>query len=415
MASRARIVGGGGQSANHRFNYFGTAFKTALGGFRENSTQDDAGFTGKFGMTIDDRSTLSLVTAYDHSTQRVPGELTSDEMAANPRQANPVAMAFGGTSLAQDEFRFGGTYRRDFTAAQVEATGYYTPRGVAYLNIETLRLNQHFVNRGASAHLVVPSLFGTPARVTTGIDYQNTPITTGSFGRGNTSLAGRSLSEARGVRHDPGPLCPGRCRARRTRLRHGRLALRPHHVLDREPDPSAGRPLRHRVRTALAAPRPHVPADTGRGAVYSSYNEGFEAPDSRPVAQLAGARRRVRGQPHGEAVRRARLRGRCPRTDRAPLTFEASAYRQRTNNLIVAQSFLRPPPLTGQFSAVVNAGKVDQNGLELGVTLRPLTGMQMTGSYTYSDFTYRDFVTGGAELLRDALSPACRPTTSSPK
>jgi iron complex outermembrane receptor protein len=74
------------------------------------------------------------------------------------------------------------------------------------------------------------------------------------------------------------------------------------------------------------------------------------------------------------------------------LTFEASAYRQRTNNLIVSQSFLRLPPLTGQFTAFVNAGKVDQNGLELGATPRPLTGMQMTGFYTYSDFTYRDFV-----------------------
>ena len=386
-------VGGGGQSANHGFNYFGTAFKTALDGFRENSTQDDAGFTGKFGMTIDDRSTLSLVTAYDHSTQRVPGELTSDEMAANPRQANPVAMAFGGTSLAQDEFRFGGTYRRDFTAAQVEATGYYTPRGVAYLNIETLRVNQHFVNRGASAHLVVPSLFGTPARVTTGIDYQNTPITTGSFGRGNTSLAGRSLSEVEESATTLGPFAlvdvalGGRVSAT-AGLRYDHITFSTENLIR----PQDGR---SDIVYEQLSPRLGVTFRlTQDVAIYSSYNEGFEAPildqlrnSPAPDGEFV-ANRTVK--PFDVHAFEVGARGQI-----GWLTFEASAYRQRTNNLIVAQSFLRPPPLTGQFSAVVNAGKVDQNGLELGVTLRPLTGLQMTGSYTYSDFTYRDFVTGG--------------------
>ncbi len=77
------------------------------------------------------------------------------------------------------------------------------------------------------------------------------------------------------------------------------------------------------------------------------------------------------------------------------VTFEASAYRQRTNNLIVNQGFLRPPPLSGQFFAFVNAGRVDQDGVELGATWRPFKGMQVAGSYTYSDFIYRDFVSGG--------------------
>ena len=85
------------------------------------------------------------------------------------------------------------------------------------------------------------------------------------------------------------------------------------------------------------------------------------------------------------------------------MTFEAAAYRQRTNNLIVSQSFLRPPPLPGQFTAVVNAGKVDQNGLEFGATLRPFTGMQVAGSYTYSDFTYRDYVSGGQSFSGNSV------------
>ena len=161
---------------------------------------------------------------------------------------------------------------------------------------ETRRLNQHFVNRGATGRVVVPTLFGTPARLTTGVDYQNTPITTGSFGRANTTLAGQTLSEVEESATTVGPFALVDAAARRPRLRHRRRALRPHHVLDREPDPSAGRPVRYRVRTVLPAPRPHVPADRRRGAV-RQLQRGFRGADPGPAAQLAIARRRVRGQP----------------------------------------------------------------------------------------------------------------------
>jgi len=130
-------------------------------------------------------------------------------------------------------------------------------------------------------------------------------------------------------------------------------------------------------------------------ALYASYNEGFEAPILDQLRNSPArdgefvANRSVK--PFDVHAYEVGVRGQIGRR----VTFEASAYRQHTNDLIVSQSFLRLPPLTGQFTAFVNAGKVDQNGVELGATLRPLTGMQITGSYTFSDFTYRDFVTGG--------------------
>lgn len=386
-------VAGGGQTGGSRLSYFGTAFRSALDGFRENSNQDDSGFSGKLGITIDDRSTLSAVTGYDHSTQHLPGELTADEMAANPRQANPVAMALGGTSLALDEFRFGGTYRRDFTAAQLEATGYYTPRGLAYLLIETVRLNQGFVNRGGSGRVVIPALFGTTARLTTGLDYQNTPIRTGSFGRTDTPLAGRALSEVEESATTVGPFAlvdiplADRLSAA-AGVRYDHITFSTENLL--RPQDGRSTLLYERV-----SPRVGVTFRLADNlAVYSSYNEGFEAPI---LDQLRNS-----PAPDGEFVANQSVkpleirafevgaRGQVGR-----LNFEVAAYRQRTNNLIVNQGFLRPPPLTGQFSAVVNAGKVDQSGLELGATLRPFTGMQMTGTYTFSDFTYRDFVSGG--------------------
>jgi hypothetical protein len=44
-----------------------------------------------------------------------------------------------------------------------------------------------------------------------------------------------------------------------------------------------------------------------------------------------------------------------------------------------------------------------QQQREIGVRLRPLTGMLMSGSYTYSDFTYRDFDTAGQSVSGKAV------------
>jgi iron complex outermembrane receptor protein len=387
-------LGGGGQAGNGRFNYFGTAYKTSADGFRVNSANDNTGFTVKLGTTIDDRSRLSVVMAYDQDTQRMPGALTAAEMAADPRQANPVAVTLGGNSLALEEFRFGGTYRRDFTGAQVEATGYYTPRGIEYLYLETRRTNQSFVNRGASGNVVLPRLFGTPARLTTGIDYQNTPITTGAFGRADSALAGQTFSEIDESATSVGAFAlaevPLGARASTTAgLRFDNITFSTENLI--RPQDGRAHLEYERVSPRLGVTfRPVQPV-----ALYGSYNEGFEAPI---LDQLRNSPAR-----EGEfianrslqpvEVRAFEVGARAQMGRRA--TLEAAAYRQRTKDLIVSQGFLRPPPLIGQFTAFVNAGKVDQNGIELGATLRPLTGLQMRGSYTFSNFTYRDFVSGG--------------------
>jgi iron complex outermembrane receptor protein len=387
-------LGGGGQGRGGRFNYFGTAFMNVFDGFRVDSEQDGAGFTGKFGLTIDDRSTLSIVTGYDNQTQGLPGALTAEEMATDPRQANPVAVALGGNLLALDEFRFGGTYRRSFTGAEIEATGYYIPRGIEYLLLETRRFNQSFVNRGATGRLVVPKLFGSPARLTTGLDYQNTPIRSGNFPRGNSPLTVQTFAETEESATTVGPfalvdLQLGERAAASGGLRYDRIMVATENLV--RPQDGKSEIVYEQVSPRLGLTF-RLTEDV---ALYGSYNEGFEAPI---LDQL-----RSSPSPDGEFEANHTLepidvrafevgaRGQFGRR----VTFEASAYRQRTSNLIVSQFFLRPPPLTGQFAAYVNAGRVDQNGVELGATARPVKGMQVAGSYTYSDFIYRDFVSGG--------------------
>jgi iron complex outermembrane receptor protein len=389
-------LGGGGQGRGGRFSYFGTAFTNVLDGFRVDSEQDGGGFTGKFGMTIDDRSTLSIVTGYDNQTQGLPGTLTAEEMAADPRQANPVAVALGGNVLALDEFRFGGTYRRSFTEAEIEATGYYTPRSIQYLFLETRRFNQSFVNRGATGRLVVPKLFDTPARLTTGLDYQNTPIRSGNFPRANSPLTIQTFAETEESATTVGPFALvdvelGSRVAASGGLRYDRIMFSTEDLV---------RPQDGRSEIVYDQLSPRLGLTfrlTQDVALYTSYNEGFEAPildqlraSPSPDGEFEGNRTL---EPIDVRAFEVGARGQFGHR----VTFEASAYRQRTNNLIVSQFFLRPPPLTGQFAAYVNAGRVDQNGVELGATLRPFKGLQVAGSYTYSDFIYRDFVSAGQD------------------
>jgi iron complex outermembrane receptor protein len=250
------------------------------------------------------------------------------------------------------------------------------------------------VNRGVSGRLVAPAVFGTTARVTTGVDYQNTPIRTGTFGRADTPLAGQALSEVEESATTVGPFALvdvplGNRLSAAAGLRYDHITFSTENLL--RPQDGRGEIVYEQFSPRLGL----TFRLTDDVALYSSYNEGFEAPI---LDQLRNS-----PAPDGEFVANQTVkpidvrafevgaRGQIGRR----VTFEAAAYRQRTNNLIVSQSFLRAPPLTGQFTAVVNAGKVDQNGLELGATVRPFTGMQATASYTYSDFTYRDFVSGG--------------------
>ncbi len=46
-----------------------------------------------------------------------------------------------------------------------------------------------------------------------------------------------------------------------------------------------------------------------------------------------------------------------------------------------------------------NAGKTHNDGVEVGVTVRPLSGLQLFGTYTYSDYTFADYkVLNGATI-----------------
>jgi len=168
-------------------------------------------------------------------------------------------------------------WERGTTAAQVEATGYYTPRGIAALYLDTRRTNQNFVNRGGSGRVVAPQLFGTPVRLTSGIDYQNTPITTGAFGRANTPLASQTLSELDESATTVGPfvladVALGERVSATAGLRYDHIMFSTENLIR----PQDGR---SEILYEQFSPRAGITFRlTHDVALYASYNEGFEAP-----------------------------------------------------------------------------------------------------------------------------------------
>lgn len=122
--------------------------------------------------------------------------MTAEQFAADPAQADSVFLA-NDVRGTLDELRFGLTYRREEILGrdELEVTGYYVPRHLGPFVQIGVRIPQDFSNRGSTVRYVYAApLAGHANRLTFGVDFQNTPITTGVFATG-TGAALAALEE----------------------------------------------------------------------------------------------------------------------------------------------------------------------------------------------------------------------------
>ena len=384
------------------FSYFASAFHNASDGFRQQAAYRDTGFNAKVRMFLGDTADLTTVAAYNTITQQAPGALTRAEAEADPRKADPVATTLDGNRSKLDEFRFGMTYRQAVSTGNFELTGYYIPRQINYLYNDTRRTNQIFTNRGASGRYVhTERLFGLPNRFTVGLDYQNTPITTGNFGRAATPQAGTTFSELEEIASVVGPfileeLSLSEQVSVNVGARYDRITFK----IDNLIRPNDGT---FDLRYTHLSPKAGVVFKPMKAlSLYANYGQGFEAPIVRELSNAPNT--------NGEFVANLQVK---PFTVRSvevggrgqfgALSFDVALYQQKVDDLIVRQNFLRPPPLTGQFTASVNAGKASQKGLELGAAWRFGERLRLRGAYTYSDFVYDVYAIGTANFAGNHL------------
>jgi iron complex outermembrane receptor protein len=377
---------GGGQTGN--FTYYLAAQRTDQDGYRQNSGWNSTGFTSKFRYAIDDRSGITTVVAFDRNDEHTPGPLTQAAIDADPRQAEPTFLANGVRGVTE-ELRLGVIYQRQFfERSSLELIGYYVPRHLGPFQQIGVRIPQDFMNRGGSARFSFGEpIAGISNRVSAGVDYQDTPITTGTF----NSITGVALAnlEERATTFGAYLL--------------EELSILPNLVLsgggrwdwvkfssEDLTKAAVSRNVNRRVYRKVT-PRAGV---TWRPVqqlnVYANYSRGFEAPVIGELRTLPGGAYGFNGALDPQTSDNFEVGSRGGTLDDR-FSYEVALFRQNVHDLI-SPSGLFPN------NSFENIGQVRQYGVEFGGQVRLLPGLSLIATYTFSDFTFQNFVSNGVDL-----------------
>jgi len=385
----------GGRSDRYTWRISG--FRTDQDGFRQNSVFTSTGFDSKFSFSFNDRSRLTTIVSFDRNFQQSPGPLTEAQFNQNDRLADSTFVANGVRSVVE-ELRFGLNYRREFLGQDaLDFTGYYIPRHLGPFFQIGVRIPQDFTNRGANLrYLVTRPLFGAGNRFSVGVDVQNTPITTGTFNTSTGAAASETEEHATtaGVyaleEFNPRPDLTLSLGGRFDHVRFSSSQLtRPGTFARRIYEnftPKVGLSYR---------PAPLV-------SVYASYSEGFETPIIGELRTLPGGAFGFNDalEPQTLANYEVGARGAIWR-DR--LRFELAYFHQNIRNFI-------SPFGTFPNNSFQNVGKVNEDGIEAGVSVTVAPPLTLALSYTFSDFLFEEFDNGVSDFSGNRLPGVPRHT-----
>jgi len=396
-----------GQAFGGTVSYLTSAWRTQQDGYRDYSNFDQTGFSSKFVYRPDARSTITGVMSYDNLGQDVPGGLTAGEVRASPTIADSTSfIRVNGVRLNNfgrfDEFRFGLNVLRSLGATeQVETQLFYVPRTIHNAPSQAQFLQQAFLNRGVTARLLSTRALGSLAsRFTTGVDFHDTPIQTTTTGRPGTPSAGTAFSA-----FDEQATAFGVYALEELSLRHDltfTAGVRYDEIRFRQ---------QNKMRRDLTRPRTFTRVTPKFGltyrassalSLYANVSESFEAP---VIGQLRNSPRA-----DGEFVTNQEVKPLTIRTyeigTRGAMgraSVELAVFRQKLSDQQVNVNFVRVPPLTGQFAALVNAAAVRQSGVEFGTTFVLTNALTLAGTYTYSDFTFERYAAGTSNFAGNEL------------
>jgi iron complex outermembrane receptor protein len=109
------------------FRYYASVSDTEIDGYRDHSSQSRTRLFSNLAYQLDESTDLSFDLMYADVSERLPGSLTREEMAANPREADPenVAQDWG---RSYDYVRVGTGIRRELGAGsrlELSVSGQY--------------------------------------------------------------------------------------------------------------------------------------------------------------------------------------------------------------------------------------------------------------------------------------------------
>ncbi|MEW6701331.1 MAG: TonB-dependent receptor [Bacteroidota bacterium] len=384
------------------FSYFASIYRTDQSGYRDFSKFFGTGFQTLFRYRFEDGGSVMTMLSYEKLRQWIPGSITAEEVAANPRQANPALAAAGGVQGSIDEFRAAVNYTRPlFGKDQIELTGYYIPRPIYFTISAPIRNSQFFINRGVNLrYLLLQPIAGRENRLTVGFDYQNTPLSNAIFSL-TTGAALQQLEENLSSTgfylQDEFNLFPEFLLNLGGRLDEISFGFE---NLMRPGLPGSSFIQKYERFTPKLGAVYHVRPNV---SLYVNYSQGLEAPISE----------QLRNSPFstGEFVLNQNLKPMTLRSYEVGakgqvstwMSFELAYYRQNIEDFIVTRQILRPDGRT-TFTASLNAAEVKQQGLELGVFLVPSSGVTASITYTFSDYTFSRFSALGETLTGKRLA-----------
>lgn len=378
----------GGETGN--LNYFFSGFRTDQSGYRQNSQFNNTGFNGKARFTLDPRSSLTAILGFDRNDERSPGPLTQARFDQDPKQADPTFLS-NGVRAVTDELRLGLIYQRELLDhSSLELTGYYLPRHLGPFQQIGVRIPQDFMNRGAGARFLLGEpIFNLGNRLTVGADFQDTPITTGTF----NSVTGAALAETEEHATTFGAYILEELNLLPNLVLSGAGRIDWVHFTSENLTKAAGQAGRLYEKFTPRIALTFSPVRTL--STYASFSQGFEAPVIGELRTLPGGAFGFNSALNPQTSNNYEVGARgTVIADR--LDFEIAGFRQDVHDLI--------SPI-GLFpnNSFQNVGQVREYGVEVGARLRLIRGLTAGLAYTYSDFKFQDFVSGTADYSGNKL------------
>jgi iron complex outermembrane receptor protein len=153
--------------------YLGFA-DTELEGYRDHSEQTRRRLYSTYGYRLDGGTTLRLDVSYVRNEENLPGSLTEQELARNPRQRNPDA-AFAQEARNYDYTRVAFTIRTPLTTTQaLEAATQFTYQNLDHPLSFAIIDDVTYTWGTELRYLLTAPLFGHANRFTLGVQYAGT-------------------------------------------------------------------------------------------------------------------------------------------------------------------------------------------------------------------------------------------------
>lgn len=373
----------GGDNGN--INYLLNLSDTSIDGYRDNGEFENTQFNGRLETTLSANS--NLLTTIHHTDQPVandPGSLTSEEAAADPKQARAANVTFdAGEALKQT--RIGFLYKTRLNEGRELVTRIYSSNRdfsnkLPFQNGGIVKLDRRFTGAGAT-YTVKGDLGGKQNRLLIGTDFDYQDDDRSRFDNLQGVIGAQTFEQTEQVTsfgaflqyetklNDIAELTVG--------IRYDEVKF---DVDDRflvDGDNS------DKIDFDQASPMVGISVRRGSNTrLYATISTAFETPTTTEFANPAGGGFNQSLEPQESTNYEIGIK---TSTDR--FNFEAALFHIDVDNELTPYELASQPGRT----FYENAGASSRDGLELSYRRQLVDRMSFTIAYTYSDFVFDHF------------------------